>query len=180
MVPGADRPTAVVLIDGEHYPGVVADALRELGERYDILGAAFMGGAEKLRRRPAGSGVAGDAIGASGEEATYGVAVVTGPDPVAAMCLAIDRYRPAVVVDASDEPVLAYRDRFRLVSHALARGVRYDGPDFHFSPPLLERLSTSPSLSIIGTGKRVGKTAVSGYVARLLRVHRGTGPGGRS
>ena len=160
---GTERPRAVVLIDGEHYPSVVADALRELASLYDIRAAAFMGGVEKLRER--------------GDEGVYGVPVVSGPDPVGTMCTAIDRFRPEVVVDASDEPVLTYWDRFRLISHALARSVRYDGPDFHFSPPQLERLASSPSLSIIGTGKRVGKTAISGYVARLLRTARGSGPG---
>ncbi len=42
------------------------------------------------------------------------------------------------------------------------------GADFEFTPQPLERLSSKPSLAIIGTGKRVGKTAVSGHVARLL------------
>ena len=74
-----------------------------------------------------------------------------------------------MVVDLSDEPVLGYEQRFRLISEALARNVGYVGSDFHFSPATSDRLCTSPSLSIIGTGKRVGKTAVSGYVARALQ-----------
>jgi cyclic 2,3-diphosphoglycerate synthase len=35
-------------------------------------------------------------------------------------------------------------------------------------PPEYHAVSTKPSLAVIGTGKRVGKTAVSGYLARLL------------
>jgi cyclic 2,3-diphosphoglycerate synthetase len=41
------------------------------------------------------------------------------------------------------------------------------GPDFGFEPPELAPFPR-PSLSVIGTGKRVGKTAVTGHVARLL------------
>ena len=43
------RPTAIALIDGEHYPPVVIDALRELGARYAFVAAVFLGGGEKLR-----------------------------------------------------------------------------------------------------------------------------------
>ena len=75
-----------------------------------------------------------------------------------------------MVVDLSDEPVLGYVERFRLASKTLAREVGYVGPDFHFSPATSERLCTAPSLAIIGTGKRVGKTAISGYVARVLQA----------
>ena len=35
-----------------------------------------------------------------------------------------------VVVDLSDEPVVGYRERFRLASAALAAGARYVGADF--------------------------------------------------
>ena len=83
-----------------------------------------------------------------------------------------------MVVDLSDEPVLGYEQRFRLISESLARNVGYLGPDFHFSPASSERLCASPSLSIIGTGKRVGKTAISGYVARVLQEVV-TGPDGQ-
>jgi cyclic 2,3-diphosphoglycerate synthetase len=43
----------------------------------------------------------------------------------------------------------------------------YIGADFRFEPPLLEPFEL-PSLSVIGTGKRVGKTAVSAHIARRL------------
>ena len=56
----------------------------------------------------------------------------------------------------------------RIASLVLAAGASYKGSDFEFVPPTLRRVSTKPSLAVIGTGKRVGKTAVSGYVARLL------------
>ncbi len=68
----------------------------------------------------------------------------------------------------SDEPVLGYVERFQLISVALSWGARYVGADFEFSPHSLARLSSKPSLAIIGTGKRVGKTAVSGLLGRRL------------
>ena len=73
-----------------------------------------------------------------------------------------------VVVDLSDEPVLGYRERLLLVSAALAAGAAYRGADFAFDPPPRLPLRALPSLNVIGTGKRVGKTAVAGHLARLL------------
>ena len=163
-VPGrtGPRPRALALIDGEHYPAVVAHALRELSRRYEFLAAVFLGGTEK---------VGGDPVAAGPE--IYGLAVVGGPDPVSALQAALDRYRPQVVVDVSDDPVVGYPLRFRLISHTLARNVTYEGSDFLFTPPRLDRLSTIPSVSVIGTAKRVGKTAISGYVARTLSASLG-------
>ena len=43
----AKRPTALALIDGEHYPEVVRDALAELP--YTVLGAVLLGGTEKIQ-----------------------------------------------------------------------------------------------------------------------------------
>jgi cyclic 2,3-diphosphoglycerate synthetase len=131
---------AVVVIDGEHYPPVVRDAIAELP--YDVVGAWLAGGTEKLR---------------GGEE--YGVPLVAELE---------DGFATAeVVVDLSDEPVLGPPQRFLLASRALAAGLRYEGADFHFEPPQYAAFPL-PSLAVIGTGKRVGKTAVTGHVARLL------------
>ncbi len=44
---GAPIP-AVALIDGEHYPPVVVDALSRLGSRFEFLAAVFLGGSEKI------------------------------------------------------------------------------------------------------------------------------------
>ena len=131
---------AVVVIDGEHYAPVVRDAIAELP--YDVVGAWLAGGTEKLR----------------GDD-EYGVPLLAELD---------DGFAHAqVVVDLSDEPVLGPRERFLLASRALAAGLRYEGADFHFDPPQYAPFPL-PSLSVIGTGKRVGKTAVTGHVARLL------------
>jgi cyclic 2,3-diphosphoglycerate synthetase len=47
----------------------------------------------------------------------------------------------------------------------------YVGADFRFDPPPLEPVET-PSLAVIGLGKRIGKTAVTGHVARVLGQER--------
>jgi cyclic 2,3-diphosphoglycerate synthetase len=137
---------AVAIVDGEHYASVVRHALDELP--YEFAAAVLVGGQEKLR---------------GGED--YGVPLAPDVDA------AIDAYAPLVVVDLSDEPVLGPRARLELASRALARGVPYVGADFRFDPP--ERAPFSlPSIAVAGTGKRVGKTAVTGHLARLLASER--------
>src|SRR3954447_7097994 len=147
-VHGADRgrsdvtamTRAVVVIDGEHYAPVVRDAIA--GLPYDVVGAWLAGGTEKLR---------GDA--------DYGVPLLGALE---------DGFGDAdAVVDMSDEPVLGPRERFLLASRTLAAGLRYEGADFRFEPPQYAPFAL-PSIAVIGTGKRVGKTAVTGHVARLL------------
>jgi len=133
---------AIAVIDGEHYAPVVRDALAALP--YDFVGALVVGGTEKLR---------------GGED--YGVPLVSS----------LDELEADVVVDLSDEPVMPPAERFRLASRALVLGLTYVGADFHFEPPRLEPFDL-PSLSVIGTGKRVGKTAVTAHVARLLARER--------
>jgi cyclic 2,3-diphosphoglycerate synthase len=131
-------PRALVLIDGEHYAPVVRDALAELP--YDVVAALLVGGTEKLR---------------GGED--YGVPLVEALDAVDA----------DLVVDLSDEPVLGPRERMLWASRALALGLPYVGSDFRFEPPSFESVD-APSLAVIGVGKRIGKTAVTGHIARVL------------
>ncbi|HST15301.1 MAG TPA: hypothetical protein VLJ44_10685 [Gaiellaceae bacterium] len=127
----------MALIDGEHYPPVVRDALAALP--YEWEGAILVGGTEKLREGGA----------------DYGVQLVDGFGAA------------EVVVDLSDEPVLGPVERFEWASRALAAGLSYIGADFRFDPPELEPFEL-PSISVIGTGKRVGKTAVTAHLARLF------------
>ncbi|MDQ4142140.1 MAG: 2,3-diphosphoglycerate synthetase [Actinomycetota bacterium] len=56
-----------------------------------------------------------------------------------------------------------------MISIALNLEVGYDGADFGFRPPPRPKVATMPSLAIIGTGKRTGKTAVAGFAARTLK-----------
>ncbi len=90
-------------------------------------------------------------------------------DPAAALSGTIDELRPQGVLDLSDEPVLGYRERFGLAAVALARGVAYLGPDFRLDPPIVEPALPAPTLAVIGSGKRVAKTAVGAHVGRLAR-----------
>ena len=91
-----------------------------------------------------------------------------GYDPRSVLHNAIVELEPEGVLDLSDEPVLDYRRRHQMISVALNLGVRYDGADFGFRPPARPRVATDPTLAIIGTGKRTGKTAVAGFAARAL------------
>jgi cyclic 2,3-diphosphoglycerate synthetase len=82
-------------------------------------------------------------------EPDYGVPLVTGVPEV------------DIAVDLTDER------RPELIADFLAAGIPVVGADFRFDPPPLHPFEL-PSLAVIGTGKRVGKTAVSTHVARLL------------
>ena len=137
---------ALAIADGEHYAPVVRDAPATLP--YEFVAVWLAGGTEKLR---------------GGED--YGVPVVDDLET------AIAELEPQVVVDLSDEPVLGPRERFRVASRVLALGLPYVGADFRFDPPELAPFPL-PSLSVVGTGKRVGKTAVTGHLARLLALDR--------
>jgi cyclic 2,3-diphosphoglycerate synthetase len=133
---------AVALIDGEHYVSVVRDALA--ATPHEVVAAVMLGGTEKLR---------------GGED--YGVPLVSGLEA------AIEAFEPDLVLDLSDEPVLGPVERMRLASRSLALGVPYEGADFRFDAPSLAPVEL-PSLAVIGTGKRVGKTAVTGRLASVL------------
>src|SRR5205085_3349122 len=77
------------------------------------------------------------------------------------------RHAAERVIDLSDEPVLDQAARFRLASHALAAGLSYRGADFELWPPP-RAPSPAPALEIVGTGKRIGKTAICAHAARTL------------
>ncbi|MDH4139660.1 MAG: 2,3-diphosphoglycerate synthetase [Coriobacteriia bacterium] len=145
----------VALIDGEHYPPVVRFALDRLSQESEVVAAAFLGGTEK--------------VDLDAGFATYGVPIVAEATAEESLAAAIAAYSPDEVVDLSDEPVVSSTDRFRLASVALSSGVDYRGADFAFTAPRVAVVPTTPTLGLIGTGKRVGKTAISGYVARLLK-----------
>jgi len=160
----------LVLIDGEHYPPVVRAAIESLPERIPgavVVGAALLGGGEKL---------------AAGLPSDLGldVPVVRGAGPEGqriqeALAAGMARFAPELIVDMSDEPVVDARQRMGLAARALVAGIPYVGADFRFDPPPRPRLATKPSVAVIGTGKRTGKTAVSASLARLLAA-RGTPP----
>jgi cyclic 2,3-diphosphoglycerate synthase len=155
--PGSGRGMkAIALVDGEHYPDVTSAALAHIEDvlGYHLGAIVFLGGTEKIS----------DLEGFDHR----GVTVYSGKEREAVLRRAIDEAAPEVVIDLSDEPVLGYDERFRLISEALARGVSYLGADFAFEAPPRPFLCDKPSIGIIGTGKRVGKTALAGFTARRL------------
>jgi cyclic 2,3-diphosphoglycerate synthase len=145
----------LALVDGEHYPPVTRWGLDlAVDAGYEVVAAVLVGGSEKL-------GVGGDLSLGVPTRAVSG-------DRAGAIAAAIEEFSPAVVLDLSDEPVLGYRERMEVAAIALARGVPYVGPDFRFDPPSLDPPPPGiPSLAVVGTGKRTGKTAISGEVARV-------------
>jgi cyclic 2,3-diphosphoglycerate synthase len=146
---------ALVLVDGEHYPSTTRwglDTARALG--FEAVACLLAGGFEKL-----GADRALD-LGDLPVE-------VSGGSLREAVTAAIGRHRPEVVLDLSDEPVLGYRERMEVAAVVLAAGLRYVGPDFILDPPVRGASLPVPTLAVIGTGKRSGKTAVAGEAARM-------------
>ncbi|MDP8956946.1 MAG: 2,3-diphosphoglycerate synthetase [Actinomycetota bacterium] len=145
----------IALVDGEHYPPVTRWGLERAAEYgLTVVAAVAIGGAEKLS--------------AEGDLPLGSVQVVQGEaDPRTALRDAIASFRPHAVLDLSDEPVAGYERRMELAAVALAAGVSYMGPDFRFDPPITGNPLPVPSLAVIGTGKRVGKTGVAAHAARL-------------
>ncbi len=147
---------AICLIDGEHYPPVNLSGIEHVRRTrgYDVVGAVFIGGIEK--------------IGSTDDVQKLGVPVIVEPDPCRAIMRGLDEYEPDVVVDLSDDPVVRPSDRFRYANLVLSRDAAYEGADFRFDPPQYADILEKPSISVVGTAKRVGKTAVAAYIARLI------------
>lgn len=148
---------AVVLVDGQHYLPVTKAALEFLvnTEGYSIEGLVFIGGMEK--------------IGDKEDINQLGYPTILEEDSLEGISKAIDVFEPEVVIDLSDEPVVGYKERFKFANLILSRDVSYKGADFQFDPPRMVDIMENPSLSFIGTGKRIGKTAVTAYSARILK-----------
>ena len=152
----------IALIDGEHHPPAVRDTLDRLHAARGVAGVVFCGGEEKVSaatlRDPA---------------AHYGRDVLIEPDPedgLRRLAGTDGSPAPAAVVDLADEPVLDPTARLRLAALALHLGLAYETPGMRLSPPPYEPVPFSGRiLSVIGTGKRSGKTAVAGHWAGLLR-----------
>ncbi|HXJ64689.1 MAG TPA: 2,3-diphosphoglycerate synthetase [Actinomycetota bacterium] len=146
----------LVLVDGEHYPPVTRwgiAAARAMG--HEPLAALYVGGTEK--------------IAAEGPP-DLGLPTIVpepGSERFVALGAALDEVRPEAVLDLSDEPVLGYRERMELAAAALERGVPYVGSDFRLDPPVWAAPLPVPTLAVIGTGKRTGKTAIAGETARV-------------
>jgi len=144
----------LVLVDGEHHPSIVRWAVGIARDRgHDVAGALVVGGMEKFD---------------AGADLGLGVPTLTaGDDRMAALGNAIDAVGAEIVLDLSDEPVLGYRERMELAAVALVRGLPYVGADFRLDPPPQSDPVDAPTVAVIGTGKRTGKTAIAGELARM-------------
>lgn len=151
-----ERGPVVALIDGEHHPSAVRDALERLDRERGIASVVFCGGEEKVKRE-----VLAD------PETHYGFPLERDFDA------ALSGAR--VVVDLADEPVLPPVAKLSLAARALHEGLAYEAPGMKLTPPLYEHVDfDGPKLAVIGTGKRTGKTAVAGHWATLLRERGGS------
>lgn len=147
---------ALVLIDGEHYPPVVKQAIEEIrrsGE-IEVAGAVFLGGTEKIE------GIS---------DLNLGVEIYHSSDYLDAITRAVADVRPDVVIDLSDEPVVGYEERMRIASLLASYGISYAGSDFNFQAPRFTGVPDVRTVGVIGTGKRVGKTAISAHFARFAK-----------
>lgn len=154
----------VCLVDGEHYPPVTTATLEALESNGAIVsGLVFLGGTEKIENPTEALATAG-----ATDTADIYTARAADGDVLDAIDRAILDQDPLFVVDLSDEPVVTYEDRFEIASTILTHDVDYVGADFVFESPEANDVLDQPSLSIIGTGKRIGKTAVSVSIARTM------------
>ena len=148
----------IALVDGEHYPEVTRWGLHEARSAgYEVMLAWVVGGTEKLKGPAELLDLGGIPVVASGPEGNL----------MHDLNREIRKVRPEAILDLSDEPILVYERRMELVSVALSMGIPYIGPDFRFDPPIFEPSLPVAAFGVIGTGKRVGKTAVAGHTARL-------------
>jgi cyclic 2,3-diphosphoglycerate synthetase len=145
---------AIVLVDGEHSPPVTRWALDIARARgVEVVGGLLVGGMEKL---------------AAGGLPDLGIPLrPASEDRGEVLRAAILEWRQDLILDVSDEPVLGYRERMEMASTALAMGVPYEGADFRLDPPAADPPPAGiPTLAVFGTGKRTGKTAIAGELAR--------------
>ncbi|MFW6376311.1 MAG: cyclic 2,3-diphosphoglycerate synthetase [Thermoplasmatota archaeon] len=157
------KKKVLCLVDGQHYPPVTKWTLSELFKRdVDIKGLIFLGGTEKVEN-------ALEELGIEGADYDIFISSEKKKLPIDLIEKAIVEKKPDYVVDLSDEPVLDYHDRFKIGSAVLKHQVKYIGADFILTPPKEHDILKKPSLSIIGTGKRIGKTGVSVTVARTIK-----------
>ncbi len=144
----------IALIDGEHYPNVTLDAIELMKKEFpgEFIGIVFLGGTEKILL--------------DDPEEYFGEKLFQIKDFDRDFLKALSIFKPDIVYDLSDEPVVNYKKRMKLASYCLANNCSYMGPDFCFMSFPKDIKINKPSISIIGTGKRIGKTAISSYISK--------------
>jgi hypothetical protein len=123
----------LALIDGDHHPSAVRDALAHLGERLDVRAALFCGGREKLTP---------DVLSAPARH--YGVDVTVGSDLAAMLREMTARFEGVTaVVDLADDPALGAACKLELACTALTSDCAISEPTSSCGRPRPSR-STSP------------------------------------
>lgn len=155
--PGNNFKKLAVIIDGEHYPQITLDAINILKNKFRgrFCGIIFLGGTEKIT-----SGRFSDFF----DDEVFPINYFQKDFPVA-----LDYFKPDIVYDLSDEPVVNYQIRMKIASYCFYKKASYMGPDFLFRYEKSKYITKNPSISIIGTGKRIGKTAISSYIANIFK-----------
>ena len=150
----------LALIDGEHYLPVTKEAIEKLNSvpNQEVVAAMFLGGTEK--------------IGDFDEVKTYLHLPLYFLDQKSNFKESIHKIikerNITSVFDLSDDPVVVSHDRVNNFACAiLLEGCSYKGADFQFTPINFLK-SNKPVINVIGSAKRVGKTAVAGYIARVI------------
>ena len=158
-------PGQIALIDGEHAPAVVRDALAALAPD-GVVAALLLGSREKLREPPD----AGDVRRAAPRARVR----ATAPTTWRGWCAETRRRRTCSTCPTSRWSTDAAASRWppRRWPPAPATGRAACCWSRRAS-----RRSPLPALAVAGTGKRVGKTAVAGHVARLAAAELGAGRG---
>lgn len=154
------KASILVLIDGEHYPEVTRAGLEKLAENFNLVATVFIGGTEKI-----------DKLQDLNNYLSYPIVfpeTQRTSDLSSLLLNALTKYSVDAVYDLSDEPIMDYQKRFDVANTLLTQGIDYLGPDFHFKAPQLKKTLNTPAIAVYGTAKRVGKTAITGYIARVL------------
>ncbi len=137
---------AVILCEAKFGAGPVQAAIDYLAveKRYRIVGAAVVS-----RAVPAGFRLE--------------VPVIAAPDAVAAVREAAASFRPRVIIDVTESSL---EGRFEWANEALRLGMEVHGADFRLWPPAFKHAAAIPTVSFVGVGSGVGKSAA---IIELLR-----------
>jgi cyclic 2,3-diphosphoglycerate synthetase len=149
----------LALIDGEHYLPVTKEAIEKLNSvsNQEVAAAMFLGGTEK--------------IGDFDEVKNYLDLPLYFLDQKSSFQKIVKeiklKFKITTIFDLSDDPVIDSQDRMDFACATLFEGCNYKGADFQFTPINFLK-SNKPVINVIGSAKRVGKTAAAGYIARVI------------
>ena len=148
----------LALIDGEHYLPVTKEAIEKLNSvPNQVVAAMFLGGTET--------------IGDFDEVKNYLNLPLYFLDQKSNFQKIIqeikNKFKITTIFDLSDDPVISSQDRMDFTCVTLLEGCNYNGADFQFTPINFLK-SNKPVINVIGSAKRVGKTAAAGYIARVI------------